>query len=60
MQKKKSCISTIFKCLLGELALAAKGGRLIGWKDARQYARLSLYFVRNKSNLPKEQTIFLF
>uniref|UniRef100_K1PIC0 Putative E3 ubiquitin-protein ligase HERC2 n=1 Tax=Magallana gigas TaxID=29159 RepID=K1PIC0_MAGGI len=32
------------ECLLGELALAAKGGRLIGWKDARQYARLSLYF----------------
>lgn len=35
------------KCLLGELALAARGGRLIGWTDARQYARLSLCFVRN-------------
>lgn len=31
-------------CLLGELALATRGGRLIGWKDAREYARLSLYF----------------
>lgn len=38
------------KCLLGELALAVRGGRLIGWTDARQYARLSLCFVRN-SNL---------
>lgn len=26
--------------------IAAKGGRLIGWKEARQYARLSLNFVR--------------
>lgn len=31
-------------CLLGALAIAAKGGRLIGWKEARQYARLSLNF----------------
>lgn len=44
---------TKFKCLLGELALATRGGRLIGWKDAREYARLSLYFVRNKLTLLK-------
>lgn len=31
-------------CLLGALAVAAKGGRLIGWKEARQYARLSFNF----------------
>lgn len=54
----KKIMSTIFfftkfKCLLGELALATKGGRLIGWKDAREYARLSLYFVRNKLTLLK-------
>nr|XP_034300658.1 uncharacterized protein LOC117681251 [Crassostrea gigas] len=30
--------------LLGELAVATRGGRMIGWTDARQYARLSLYF----------------
>nr|XP_022329659.1 uncharacterized protein LOC111128367 [Crassostrea virginica] len=30
--------------ILGALALASKGGRLIGWQDARQYARLSLNF----------------
>ncbi|XP_034326548.2 uncharacterized protein [Magallana gigas] len=28
--------------ILGALAAAAKGGRLIGWEEARQYARLSL------------------
>lgn len=30
--------------ILGALAVAAKGGRLIGWEDARQYARLSFNF----------------
>lgn len=53
----KKIMSTIFftkfKCLLGELALATRGGRLIGWKDAREYARLSLHFVRNKLTLLK-------
>lgn len=47
------------KCLLGELALAVRGGRLIGWTDARQYARLSLCFVRN-SNLWFKITRFIF
>lgn len=33
------------KQLLGALAAAAKGGRIIGWEEARLYARLSVNFV---------------
>lgn len=31
--------------LLGALAVAAKGGRILGWEEARLYARLSVNFV---------------
>lgn len=33
------------KELLGALAVAAKGGRILGWEEARLYARLSVNFV---------------